>query len=125
MDFTNVNYSITRKDGRELTPFMTREQLEHLFNEVVDNEKKILFSKNDEYSNSEQALSNFYEIAKIQETTPYVALWNLMSKHLYSVHKLVTSSGAGASRELIREKIGDTRNYLILLEALLLEKEVK
>ena len=113
----------TQYDGYAIVcqPTMTKSQLEELYSEVVEHEKGVLFAKNDEYSNNTTALSNFYDIADIQKTTRYKALWNLMSKHLYSVIKLIDTQGEGASRELIREKICDCRNYLLLLEALLIE----
>ena len=121
MNYTSYTYKETCNNAGASAPSMTKKELEQLYNEVVQHEKKVLFAKNDEYSNNTTALSNFYDIANIQQTTRYRALWNLMSKHLYSVIKLINTQGEGASRELIREKICDCRNYLLLLEALLTE----
>ena len=54
-------------------------------------------------------------------STPELALRGMMMKHIVSVFDLIDAKDE-VTVELIDEKIGDTINYLILLEGLLLRR---
>jgi hypothetical protein len=82
---------------------------------------KVLVRKGAEYASSEDRLYNFKEAAKDDSTTPEKALWGMYLKHHVSVKDLKNGHHK-LSRRMIDEKIGDAINYLILLEALLIEK---
>ena len=98
----------------------------NMFNEIVNNRidkiKSVLSSKASEYA-SEDRLYNFKVAAQINGCTPKRALWGMASKHLVSVMDLVIDR-VQSSEYLINEKVGDMINYLILLEALLMEELV-
>jgi hypothetical protein len=64
-------------------------------------------------------LVNFHTGSEITGLTPMQTLWGYLAKHLASVRDIV--NGKVVSREVLREKIGDSRNYLVLLEALALD----
>lgn len=99
------------------------------FNTIVkDRVAKIqatLISKAAEYSNDKDRLHNFKVAARMEEPadSPESALWGMMRKHLVSVLDIVaaTRNGKYPSSAMRDEKIGDAVNYLILLEALLIE----
>jgi hypothetical protein len=85
-----------------------------------------LEQKQKEYSSSSDTLHHFKAAARHRGITPEAALDGMMLKHEVSVADLVRDAeiiadSAGA-RCLIKEKIGDMINYLILLECLLLER---
>ena len=82
-------------------------------NEVLGNKAK-------EYA-QEDRLHNFKVAARVNGCTPAQANWGMASKHLVSVIDLVAGRLKPTSY-LINEKIGDMINYLILLEALLIEE---
>jgi len=80
-----------------------------------------LSSKAREYSDSSDRLYNFKRAGVINHTTPEKALWDMATKHLVSVIDLVEQNKE-TTIHMIDEKIGDLINYLILLEAILIEK---
>lgn len=80
-----------------------------------------LVKKGKEYASVTDRLHNFKVAARVNDTTPEKALWGMYTKHLVSVMDLVEYPG-DATAELIIEKIGDSINYMVLLEALLIER---
>ena len=98
------------------------------FNEIVEARcekiKKVLVKKAAEYSSDTDRLHNFKVASRINDETPEKALWGMMAKHLVSILDIVaaTRGGRRPSAELRDEKVGDAINYLILLEALLIEQ---
>ncbi len=98
------------------------------FNKIVNNRlkmiKKIFISKAKEYAR-EDRLHNFKVAARISGLTPEQALQGMMMKHLVSVMDLISDTNLSKypwSNDIINEKLGDSINYLILLEALLKER---
>jgi len=87
----------------------------------------VLMTKAEEYASDDDRLHNFKLAARLypSETTAEDALWGMMAKHLVSVLDIVAATKRGASppAALRDEKIGDAINYLILLEALLIERQ--
>lgn len=102
---------------------MNAERFEQIVNERLEECKKVLCRKADEYA-TEDRLHNFKIAAKLQKCTPITALAGMMAKHTVSVYDLIRQSEEGhtASREMWAEKIGDSINYLLLLTALVEEK---
>jgi len=99
------------------------------FNSILNNRilktKTILQSKGAEYSSSIDRLHNFKVAAQMSSTgeSPEQALWGMLRKHLVSVLGMVNAAGSvEISPHVIDEKIGDSINYLILLESLLRER---
>jgi hypothetical protein len=85
-----------------------------------------LTTKAKEYSSNKDRLYVFNRAAEIAETTPAKALLGMMLKHWVSVLDLIEDEDyvlqdLNAYEALINEKIGDSINYLILLEAILKE----
>lgn len=107
------------------------------FQEVLDNRLKltseVLSSKAEEYASDKDRMHNFKKAARLGECSPERALLGMMMKHIVSVLDLVDrTDDVGpneirkcATKEYIEEKIGDSINYLILLEAMLKERFVK
>ena len=84
-----------------------------------------LGSKAEEYASEDNRLHNFDVAARILDVTPEQALQGMMLKHIVSMLDLVEWAGTKPEKitsQLVDEKIGDTINYLILLEALLLRR---
>lgn len=100
---------------------------EKRFNELLSNRlyecTATLSVKANEYATDDR-LHNFKVAAEIQNCTPITALAGMMAKHTVSVYDLVQrqEKGEDIPRELWDEKIGDSMNYLILLDALVEEK---
>ena len=87
--------------------------------------RKVLAGKHKEYAVDDDFLLNFRTGAKLDDSTPENVLWGYMLKQYVSVRKMVKNPDKIYPRELIDEKIGDTINYLILLEAILYAKNKK
>ena len=99
---------------------MNSQEFKEILNERLKKIKSTIKSKGQEYA-TEDRLYNFKRAAKILETSPEEALAGMFVKHLVSVLDLIEGT-LTPTKHLINEKIGDTINYLILLEAMLLEK---
>ena len=97
------------------------------FNSILANRiaciNRTLATKAQEYAIGDR-LYNFKRAAGMLNTTPQKALLGMMAKHLVSVLDLIEGS-IPATPAMVDEKLGDMINYLILLEAILKEKEGK
>ena len=103
------------------------------FNQVVakrvERINAVLTNKAKEYSSDTDRLHNFKVACQLssQPITPEQALWGMMRKHLVSLIDIIDAIAKGIvpPDELRDEKIGDSINYLILHEALLIERGKK
>ena len=106
---------------------MNQKQFDKIVLARVEGIKNVLVEKAKEYSSKEDRLHNFKVAARLESSnqTPEQALWGMAKKHLVSIIDIIskTPSGEFPSDELRDEKIGDSINYLILLEALLIERK--
>ena len=95
------------------------------FNEIVENRlaqsREVLMIKNKGYSSVDDKLYQFKTAARIDNITPESALWGMYRKHLVSVMD-IKNDPFRFSMDVIQEKIQDSINYMILLEALLTER---
>lgn len=98
--------------------------LEPQFSEILKHRIELiqstLNSKAAEYAKVDR-LYNFKRAACILNTTPQKALLGMLMKHIVSVIDLIESDEL-PERSLMEEKIGDSINYLILLEAIFREQ---
>lgn len=104
---------------------MTGKEFDELLNLRLLKIKDVLSSKGAEYSIDKDRLHNFKRAAAIRGCTPAQALEGMWVKHLVSVQDLIRENAAGNHAVVLRlrdEKIGDAINYLILLEAILLDE---
>jgi hypothetical protein len=96
-----------------------------LFNQIVEKQceeiKKVLMKKAQEYASDEDRLYNFKAAARVNNTTPLLALWGMATKHLVCVQDLI-SGKLEIKPETVNEKVGDLINYLILAKALMVEE---
>lgn len=98
------------------------------FDECIENRihkiREILSAKAGEYATDYNRFHNFDVAARILDCTPEQALRSIMIKHIVSVLDLVQGAEEvdQTKAAVIDEKIGDTINYLILLEGLLLRR---
>lgn len=97
-----------------------------LLHERIAKMKRTLAGKAHEYASEEDRLYNFKRAAWYRKGTPEDSLLGLLVKHWVSIEGLVARFEAGhlteAQRGQIDEKIGDAINYMVLLEATLLEQ---
>lgn len=91
----------------------------------IEKIKTVLGNKAKEYSSYKDRLHNFKVAARIQNTTPEKAAFGMALKHLVSVMDIIENTPKKPSKEMVDEKIGDLINYLVLIEALLLEDQFK
>lgn len=98
------------------------------FKKVVDEQidwcLKKLGQKAEEYSTEDDRLYNFKRAAEVLRKTPEEALWGMFLKHFVSLQDIVEDVAKGKlpTEKLLEEKIGDSINYLILLEAMIKER---
>ena len=84
---------------------------------------QVLGAKAGEYASDKDRLHNFKVTSGITRGTPAQALLGFQAKHLTAVIDKVLT-GEPVTRAWIDEKIGDAMNYLVLLEALLIETQL-
>jgi len=100
---------------------MNNEQFNKLVKERFGQCEAILCKKADEYASDTDRLHNFKVAARVNQCSPEQALWGMYSKHLVSVMDMFQAPDR-VTAEQIKEKIGDSINYHMLLEALLVER---
>jgi len=95
-------------------------EMENSFNRS----KKVLLKKGTEYSSENDRLHQFYQAAFIQNINPCEALIGMVTKHFTSIVLMSKNPNLYSMKEWL-DKTVDLRNYTILLEALLVDMEVK
>lgn len=92
----------------------------------IDQCCKTLDKKGEEYSRDGDRLWNFKRAGAKTRKTPAQALLAMKVKHDVSVDDMVDMLDLGIipSKEAVAEKIGDSINYLLLLEGLIEEARV-
>jgi len=106
---------------------MTNEEFEKVLKNRLEKIKQVLGSKAKEYASKNNRLHNFDVAASFMDETREKALFGMATKHIVSVRDIVLNyerNGILPTEELLDEKIGDTINYMILLEACFL-KDIK
>ncbi len=97
-----------------------------VFNTVVKQRcekiENVLARKAGEYASTDDRLHNFKAAARALGTTPEAALWGMYMKHFVSVQDAVLDPEFKPTKEWIDEKLGDSVNYHILLEGVMIEK---
>jgi hypothetical protein len=98
------------------------------FETVLENRiaavKDILDEKAIQYQRGNNRYSNFDKIALFENKTPEQALWGIAMKHIAALSDYVNDlPNNDMSEEQWQEKIGDTINYLILLEGIVLRRK--
>ena len=86
--------------------------------------RQTLCAKGDEYAREGDRLWNFKVAARKLNCHPAEALAGMMVKHTVSVDDIIDGLARGIvpPKELVAEKIGDSINYLLLLEGLIEEE---
>lgn len=102
---------------------MENDVFEKVLDERINKIITTLRKKAKEYAR-EDRLHNFKVAARRLGVTPERALLGMKEKHEVSVLDIIDDidKGIRPTKALIDEKIGDSINYSILLEALLLER---
>lgn len=100
---------------------MDSKGVEAVFQDVVNMSHQILLSKQHEYTTEKNRLQNFYDASKFLGTPPEQALLFFLTKHLISLKDIVLNQREELFEQLIKEKVVDIINYLILLVCLIKE----
>ena len=102
---------------------MNAEQFNDLFERRQNLSHETLVKKAEEYASEHDRLHNFKRAGKMAGCSAIKALAGMKLKHDVSVADMIDDAERGVmpSRELLDEKIGDSINYLHLLEALFIE----
>lgn len=101
---------------------MTHENFEKILERRIQKTREVLSLKAKEYAQANDRLHNFKRSSQFMTNTlPSEVAWGYAMKHLMSVIDIVEGS-IPATHEFVDEKIGDLINYLILLEACLIEE---
>ena len=102
---------------------MTNEQFDTVLTNRIREIRLVLVRKAREYAGADDRLHNFKAAARMFGGTQESALIGMFAKHMVSVLDIVAKVGnaESVSESMVNEKIGDSINYLILLEACLIE----
>lgn len=102
---------------------MSSVQFEKILNRRLDMIRDVLGLKAKEYASSQDRLWNFRRAAALLGDTPESALLGMLTKHIVSIYDMVDAVSRNQyPLPVWQEKIGDAINYLILLEALIVER---
>ena len=109
---------------------MRRSLDNEIFNKVTEERIKmcvdVLCRKSDEYSTDKDRLHIFKVAGALQGCSDVKALGGMMCKHTVSVYDLINdfAQGKNIPTDLWNEKIGDSINYLLLLNAMVIEHKL-
>lgn len=97
------------------------QEFEDVINRRIELIKEILASKAEEYSTDTDRFQNFNEGASLTKQSPERTLWGYAAKHFVSILKMLDDidKNIPLKEEVVDEKLGDSINYLILLEGLM------
>jgi hypothetical protein len=86
--------------------------------------EKTLGQKASEYARGDR-LSNFKKAAQLMNCTPERALFGFVTKHIVALSDFISDLEKGNNQNPERwdEKIGDIICYMVLLEALMIERQ--
>jgi len=103
---------------------MTVEKFNEIINTRIESINKSLITKGKEYARGDDRLWNFKRGASISRKTLPRTVEGYLTKHIASFYDIIDDfdKGIHPSRELINEKFGDIINYMILMEAVLIEE---
>jgi len=102
---------------------MNNEEFNKIVEERISLIKSVLVKKQAEYSSKTDRLHNFKVGSRMTGKTPEQVLQGFRLKHEISINDIVEGVPDNLpEKDLLQEKIGDSINYLILLEALLIER---
>lgn len=106
---------------------MKTDKFNKFVDHVLERTKATLSNKAKEYSTYEDRFSDFNKATGLSfhESREKVA-WEYMCKHLQSIKNILDHVEIGVNghptKELVSEKFKDSINYLILIEAMILDK---
>lgn len=100
---------------------MVLKEFEVIFADQMKECNEVLIEKAKQYATADR-LHNFKVAAALEGTTPMKALAGMMAKHTISIFDMCNSEAA-YTQELWNEKITDHINYLILLKAIIADKD--
>lgn len=100
---------------------MNAETFHEILNQRLAKIIAVLDAKAKSYSSASDRLHNFKVAAALNDCTPEQSNWGMNTKHIVSVRDMVLS-GLDYPYEVWDEKLGDAINYLILLEAIVIER---
>jgi len=102
---------------------MNQQEFNQILESRIQKMRDTLSSKASEYARGDR-LSNFKVGAIPLKISPEKYLISLWMKHVISICDFVNDleNGSIAKPELWNEKIGDATNYLVLLDALIMER---
>lgn len=101
---------------------MTNSKFDIVAKDQLKNCKNILTLKSGTYAPMSDRLLCFKKAAAMMQSTPKLALWGMLIKHLVSISDMITSDKE-FDIDIWNEKITDAMNYLILLKALVIEEK--
>jgi len=108
---------------------MDVEEFERLYKDFEEHERSLLLSKRSEYAMNADCLSNFKATALSTGMQPEEVCVVLFMKHAQAICKMAREPsirlgwGGNGAIEGTSQRISDARNYLILLAALIQERE--
>ena len=103
---------------------MHKEEFTAILEDRIASIRSTLSTKADEYATTWDVLHNFRAGASFTMLSMETTLWGFMTKHLVSLRDMIQSRQVKQyTMEQWDEKIGDTINYLILLEAIVKEQK--
>lgn len=100
---------------------MTPSDFDKLLSERYQEINSVLGNKAKEYSTDNDRLHNFKKLAQFMDITPEQSCMSLLMKNFIALRDVVAYD-KDITFDYWKEKIGDTINYLILLDAIWKER---
>lgn len=96
-----------------------------LVDKIQNRCKRVLLKKADQYAGDKDRLENFVRAGQLAGNTSADACFGMLNKHLVSIAMMLESEETDYTKKQWNEKITDSINYLILLEAVLIDMGIE
>lgn len=102
-------------------------EFDKIVEDILDNARETLINKGKEYRRNNNPYHNFEVGAEIKNVSREEIIDDFMLKHYISYRDMINDikEGKYPTNDYVREKLGDIRNYLILLEASIINRNSK
>lgn len=104
---------------------MTHAEFEEVLSAKIERIRRVMLAKSADYARGADKLHNFKAAAEMDGITPEQAAKGMLLKHWQSLRDLIDDMDRSVYWPLShwQEKLDDAVNYLILIEALVIERD--
>ena len=106
------------REEKNMFPFLSQEESDEMCGNIVDSEFEVILRARKEYAPGQNIFANFNRVAERLGVSPQVVCLTYALKHMDGITHWV--NGNHKQRDSIEGRITDLRNYLLILEQMII-----